>query len=327
MTADAVSTRTAVAQARARIAGFWIRVLADLLDALILGLFGYLLSLPLRSVFLRLGEGGVFIGLAISLVYAGVLQSRFGGGQTLAKRMLGLRVVRLDGSLLSLDRSLLRYATVSFMLYQGSISLALTTLLPFLRPSWIGIVVGTTALVLFLGCVLVVPFHPLKRGLHDLLVGTIVIRRAMPNAEGLQSLCDDRRDRTIVIGAATLLVVSTAIGFVLARPAAVLPPPVTDPGLLSAEVPLQNAGVVDTLAFVNGTRHRTVMVTGFLPSGPDGQRPDFDRAHHLLVESLRRELGATPDVDAIGTSLRTGFNIGIFRSYETYNRSEPASHD
>ncbi|HEX3698472.1 MAG TPA: hypothetical protein VH374_24070 [Polyangia bacterium] len=35
----------------------------------------------------------------------------------LAKRSLGLRVIRLDGSLLSLDRSLLRYEVVSFMIY------------------------------------------------------------------------------------------------------------------------------------------------------------------------------------------------------------------
>jgi uncharacterized RDD family membrane protein YckC len=317
----------AAALARERIAGFWIRVAADLLDALILGAFGYLLSLPLRTVFLRLGEGGVFVGLGISLVYAGVLQSRIGGGQTLAKRILGLRVVRLDGSLLSLDRSLIRYATVSFMVYQGSIALAVTKVLPFLRLSWVSTFAGTLSLVLFLGCVLVVPAHPLRRGLHDLLVGTIVVRRGMPDAEGLAVLraSSERLDRAIVVGAAALLVVSTALGFVFSRPAARLPAAVAQPARLAREVPLENAGVVDRLAFENGTRHRAVIVTGFLPALPDGGRPDFERAHRLLMEALRRELVGTPDIDSVGTALRTGFHIGIYSSYETEQRIESAT--
>ena len=309
------------ALARERVAGFWIRVVADGLDALLLGVFGFLLSLPLRPLFLRLGEGGVFIGLAISLVYAGVLQSGIGGGQTLAKRLLRLRVVRLDGSLLSLDRSLLRYAMVSFMVYQGSICLAVVKLLPFLRPVWVSSVAGTLALVLFLGCVLVVPFHPLKRGLHDLIAGTIVVRRGMPDAEGLAALrqATARWDRIIVISAATLLVVSTVIGFVLARPAARLPAEVTQPALLAPDLPLQNAGIIDSLSFDSGARRRTVIVTGFLPTAPDGAKPDFDGAHRSLVQGLRRAL-AGADVDAVGTSLRTGLHIGIYSEYETRNR-------
>ena len=62
---------------------------ADSLDAGFLWIVGLLLSLPLRSVFLRLGERGVFVGLAISLLYTGVLQSRLGGGRTLGKRSWG----------------------------------------------------------------------------------------------------------------------------------------------------------------------------------------------------------------------------------------------
>src|SRR5207302_7431956 len=40
----------------------------------------------------------LFVGLAISMAYTGILQSRLGGGRTPGKRMLGLRVVRLDGA-------------------------------------------------------------------------------------------------------------------------------------------------------------------------------------------------------------------------------------
>ena len=91
-----------------------------------------MLSLPLRAVFERLGERAVFVGLAISMAYTGILQSRFGGGRTLGKKLLGLRVVRLDGSLMSLDRSLVRYALMGLLVYQGAVAYALVGLLPFL---------------------------------------------------------------------------------------------------------------------------------------------------------------------------------------------------
>jgi uncharacterized RDD family membrane protein YckC len=308
--------------ASGRIAGFWIRVLADLLDALFLAAVGWLLSLPLRALFLRLGEDGVFIGLALSLLYAGVLQSRLGGGRTLGKRLLGLRVVKLDGSLLSVDRSLIRYAAVSFMVYQNSIGLAAVTLLPFLHIEWVQIFTGTLSLVLFLGCVLVVPFHPLKRGLHDLLVGSLVIRGGMPDPVRMEALKNDGRDRIIVISAATLLAVSLLISFVLARPAATLPAGIARGQSLAADLPLQNVRVTDTLE-LGAHRRRTIMVSGFVPAPPSGGEPDFAGTEQTLLQRLRGQTSAS-DVDRIGTNLRTGFNIGIFSSYRSQQRLEDA---
>src|SRR5687767_6677951 len=92
------------------IAGFWIRLLADILDAVFLGIFGFLLSLLFRGVFLRLGENGVWIGLLITFLYTGILQSAVGEGQSLAKRILKIQVLKMDGSFLSLPVSFLRYS-------------------------------------------------------------------------------------------------------------------------------------------------------------------------------------------------------------------------
>ncbi|HEY2900150.1 MAG TPA: RDD family protein [Polyangia bacterium] len=322
MTVTATATGAVAPVNPGHVAGFWIRVLADLLDAAFLWLFGLLLSFPFESVFGRLGEDGVFIGLAVSLTYAGVLQSRIGGGQTLAKRFLGLKVVRLDGALLSLDRSLLRYAAVSFMIYQHSIDLAAVKLLPFLRIEWVAIVSGTLSLVLFLGCVLVVPFHPLKRGLHDLLAGTIVVRKGMPDPPRLQALHHPQRDRIVVVSAGALFAVSTIISFVLARPAASLPAGVARPAQLAPEVPLRNATITDTVALTGDRRTRTVVVNGFLSVGPDGARPDFARAHRALTDALRQQLPADSSVDNIGTNLRSGWDIGIRRSFHIEQQIE-----
>ena len=40
------------------VVGFWWRILADGLDAILLGLFGLLLAIPLQNVFYGMGENG-----------------------------------------------------------------------------------------------------------------------------------------------------------------------------------------------------------------------------------------------------------------------------
>jgi uncharacterized RDD family membrane protein YckC len=195
-----------------RIAGFWVRVGADALDASFLWIIGLLLALPLRGAFLRLGERGVFVGLVISLLYTGVLQSRLGGGRTLGKRILGLTVIRPDGKLMSLDRSFVRYALMGLLVYQSAVASMLALVVPFLSLSLAETLMSAVAVALFLGCVLVVPFHPLKRGLHDLLAGTIVIRGAMPNPVYIAARMNAHRDRLIIVGAVGLVVVAIVVG-------------------------------------------------------------------------------------------------------------------
>jgi len=77
------------------VAGFWIRAVSDGLDAIILGIFGLCLSLPFKSFFYKMGENGVWIGLIVTFFYAGILQSAIGEGQSLAKRMLKIQVVKM----------------------------------------------------------------------------------------------------------------------------------------------------------------------------------------------------------------------------------------
>ena len=301
------------------IAGFWVRVVADALDAVFLFVVGWVLSFPLQTAFARLGERGVFVGLAISMAYTGVLQSRLGGGRTLGKRLLGLRVVRLDGTLLSLDRSLVRYALMGLLVYQGAVAYALVALLPFLPLALVQTVFVGIASTLFIGCVLVVPFHPLKRGLHDLLAGTIVIRGVMADPVCIAARTNPRRDRRIMLGAATLGLLSIVASIALSRQ------------LLSSmdfktmraisdriqATGVSNVGVVRRTVWNNGGPPVVTMVaSGFVPR-PDGAgEPAWDALEAASVAGVKAELPANSDVDGIETELRTGFNIGIYKSYE-----------
>ena len=312
--------RAETAAQRGRVAGFWIRLAADALDAVVLFAVGWMLSLPLRAVFERLGERAVFVGLAISMAYTGILQSRLGGGRTLGKKWLGLRVVRLDGSLMSLDRSLVRYALMGLLVYQGAVAYALVGLLPFLSLASVQTVVGGIASVLFLGCVVVVPFHPLKRGLHDLLAGTIVIRGGMPDPVFVAARSNRRNDRRIVVGAAALAVIAMVAGVVTWHRLASWP---EMKAMLAISNELHDRGVAnvglqrETVWNNGGPPVTTVTGSAFIPRPADGSEPDWASAQAQLVQAVRGALPPDSGVDRIGTALRTGFNIGIYKSYET----------
>ena len=306
--------------ARGRVAGFWIRLAADALDAVVLFVVGWMLSLPLRALFERLGERAVFVGLAISMAYTGILQSRFGDGRTLGKRLLGLRVVRLDGSLMSLDRSLVRYALMGLLVYQGAVAYALVGLLPFLDFASVQTVVGGVATVLFLGCVLVVPFHPLKRGLHDLLAGTIVIRGGMPDPVFIAARTNRRNDRRIVVGAAALAVIAIGAGVVVSQRLASLPELNSLLAIADElrESGVSNVGISRNVVWSNGGPPVvTVMGSGFLPRPAGGGEPDWATAEVTFTQAVKRAMPAELGIDRIGSALRTGFNIGIYKSYET----------
>ena len=199
----------------ARVAGFWIRIAADLLDALILGGVGFVLATIFRSTLLEIGEKAALLGAPITLLYTGVLQSHLGRGQTLAKRLLGIRVVRLDGSYLSLDRSLVRWAIMGVVVYGSTVAVAASAVLPVLKAPVIAAALGGTQVALLLGCLFLVPFHPLKRGIHDLLTGSIVLRKGSFPAELVSRLNNPRRDRNLAL-AALLVAAAAAIAGLLA---------------------------------------------------------------------------------------------------------------
>lgn len=126
-----------------RHAGFWIRVLAYVVDAIILGVVGGLLaSVGFHTDVRDARTGGP--SLLLSLLYFGLLWSSIGGGQTLGMRICRLRVVGDNGQLIGVGRSLVR---------------------------WVMLLVSF--FVCFIG-VIWVAFDGQKKGWHDHVAGTYV---------------------------------------------------------------------------------------------------------------------------------------------------------
>jgi uncharacterized RDD family membrane protein YckC len=131
-------------------AGFWIRVLAFLVDGLAIGVIVSLLTLGRGGIavydhWLELVAWRNFVETAASFAYFTVLWSWIGGGQTLGMRLFGLHVVGADGQPISIVGAIVR---------------------------WIGIVIS--AAMLLLGLVWVA-FDPRKQGWHDKLAGSFVV--------------------------------------------------------------------------------------------------------------------------------------------------------
>jgi uncharacterized RDD family membrane protein YckC len=148
-----------------RYGGFWIRVGAYLIDVIILFVVQYVVDLALRGSVIptytqpQPGDMGALmailpalgittlVNLVIGALYEGLFVARVGA--TPGKMVAGLKVVRPDGSLLGLGRSFGRY----FVKFAQWVVVFL---------GWIGFVI--------------VGFDGQKRGLHDMICDTRVIR-------------------------------------------------------------------------------------------------------------------------------------------------------
>jgi uncharacterized RDD family membrane protein YckC len=120
--------------------GFWERSLAYVVDGCVL-----LVPTIIVNVVINNQSGAFGVNLLISLVYFSYFWSSMGGGQTLGMRVFGLRVVKDDGTPLSIVVAVVR---------------------------WFGLLVSIVALGIG---VFWVAFSNEKKGWHDLIAGTSVL--------------------------------------------------------------------------------------------------------------------------------------------------------
>jgi uncharacterized RDD family membrane protein YckC len=141
MQANAASSTATTAKA-----GFWIRFVAILIDGIIVGI----VSTAIGSIFNLSTNGRSGLNLLLGLVYYVYFWSNTGPwpGQTLGSKLLNIRVVRTNGSDLSLSQALIRY---------------------------VGFVIS--ALCLLIGLIWAA-FDANKQGWHDKIADTYVIKAA-----------------------------------------------------------------------------------------------------------------------------------------------------
>ena len=123
--------------------GFWIRVVAFIIDGIILGILSSILNNILFGGDQIRGNGlNTLLGLAYSMYF----WSSYGHGQTIGNRIMKIRVVKTDGSELSLTDSFIRY-----------VGLVLSFICIFIGVIWVA-------------------FDANKQGWHDKIASTYVVK-------------------------------------------------------------------------------------------------------------------------------------------------------
>ena len=125
-------------------AGFWIRVVAFIIDSIIVGVVNAIIAAILNSS--TTGRSGIQTLLGVIYFTYFWSSSSPWPGQTVGDKLLSLRVIRTDGSDLTIVQALIRY---------------------------VGLFISF--IVIFIG-VIWVAFDPNKQGWHDKIAGTYVVK-------------------------------------------------------------------------------------------------------------------------------------------------------
>jgi uncharacterized RDD family membrane protein YckC len=127
---------------------------------------------PFFDTLAALGPWGRLVGFLICVPYFVIPESSIGGGQSIGKHMLGLRVVDARGNLLSFERSFCRFTLFSLPCFLNGIQLPVTktpwTVSILLAVAVFGVGGATLYLLIF--------NRITRQGPHDLAVGSYVVR-------------------------------------------------------------------------------------------------------------------------------------------------------
>jgi len=312
------------------VVGFWKRLISDILDAITLGLFGGLLAIPFKEFFYKLGENGLWLGLCITFLYTGILQSSIGKGQSLAKKALKIQVLKKDGSYLNLFESFLRYTVIAFIFYNQWVATALISVFPFLNNPAFFTFYSSLIIVLFFGTVLLVALHPLKRGLHDLIVNSIVVRKDQYSADKIAELNNPSKVKVaFVVWIVVSILVVGGLNYVVKNQN------IASPALLEELVSLSknidkntefdSVGVVHNwFTGSDGVKTNGLIVRAFMLKEKFDQK-DVVSAEVKKAVELARKYSNIEQCDYIHVNVRSGFNIGI--THFTINQNFPHSTD
>ncbi|MGY8996265.1 MAG: RDD family protein [Alphaproteobacteria bacterium] len=163
---------TETSSSGANYAGFWTRVVAYIIDIVVLAVPMIVVSIVFPSAVDASGMPsgpslvGSLIGAAILIAYVGLLESS-AKQATLGKMAMGLKVTSTDGARLSLGQAIFR----AWPYYAAGVAGALDALVGT------GMIISfIMVFVVFFACVMVA-FTAKKQGLHDMIASTLVVKK------------------------------------------------------------------------------------------------------------------------------------------------------
>lgn len=289
-------------------AGFWRRSLAFVVDGLVLGVVGAGAGWLAFDVFASWGGYGRAVGFVVALAYFGVMNSALFGGQTLGKRLLEVRVVGKDGTLLSLPQSLLRYAVLGVPFFLNGAQF--NTAVLFSAASYV------LSLLVFGGMFSILYLYVFnrhgRRSLHDLAVGSSVVTAASPIAAVRPSPV--WRVHLVVVG--LLLVAAAAVPAFTGRlvQGEYFKDLLVAYEAVNAEPGVQSAQISHSTAFRSGSPNVESVVALVILA--ESRTDDAAFAEHIAKVIFANDKKAATK-SAIHVTLVYGFDLGIASSWRS----------
>lgn len=288
--------------AGAIIGALWRRFAAFSIDGIVLGFAGTIIAMPFFDAFVKLGAWGRLVGFCVALPYYTLLNSTVGNGQTLGKKMLGLRVVDKTGSPISLSKSIVRYTVLSVAFFLNQLTLPLSKT-PEALLYLIGFIIFGLGFVTFY---LVFFNRHTRQGPHDLIVGSFVVDSNRPG---------EVTTRPIWIGHWALLGVLVLTGCLGANllqkkisKLADLPSMMADIGRIENIPDVQTAGVSDMRWSSWGGSHKRIYVVTVRWRGSSGEAEKL--ANQVADTILQHDPNASSR-DALQITIIRGYDLGI----------------
>ena len=321
---------------------FWNRVLAFIIDGIVMGIISFGLSILLTFTISGLDENLWYLGFIIAGLYFSILNSKIGNGQTLGKKILKIRVVDKYGKLISLFDSAKRYLILSIFIFGSGVTAMFNTMLyPNLTVTFIIYsIITILSTAVFLGIAGFLIYNKERRGIHDYLINTVVVKSKSPSDVKVSKLrpfgqfIKEQKVGFIVI--LVLFVITSSLLIIVPK---AISDKVSDMEQineilpikeeLERNIPISNVGVqYQTSSFYDYTTKEKSTTKNFVVTGFADYKllKDETKREELLLsikETVEDSYPQIVEYDNILIVLRTGYNLKIGNFHMTFKEVYP----
>ncbi|MCJ7932893.1 MAG: RDD family protein [Chryseobacterium sp.] len=288
---------------------FWTRIWALLIDSIILGIFGFILTALFKNFFISLGSEGKLIGWFIALAYFSLLNSTLNKGQTIGKKMMNIQVVDCTGQFISLKTSFIRALIFTAPFFLNGYKI------PGLTPFSV-LTIIQSILIMTLGIGIIVFYianKETRQSVHDLVAGTYVVQNYR-NSMAKLMLPINKRSFYITGGLIVIIICTSVYNFTTNSTAKKLIPLYEN---IMKQEEIANASItVNTLPLNNNTQVYTIVIQ-FKNNIANMKDPEYIIHNKEVKQAVKKFIDSQvyeKDTDILNITLTSGYDIGISKS-------------
>lgn len=257
-----------------------------------------------------LGQNGWWVGLSVVAIYFTIMDSRWGGGQTLGKRLLGIKVLDLSGRKLHPIEALIRFSPfIAITIIANEVACANQFSAPVQALDIIVLLITLAIPVLLLA-------HPQRRTVQDLISGSIVVRAE--GADPTQKVPIRRPLTILAIVCVSVSILAVGIFWLVA-----VFPKTRELASIQKAVGTRSdvcctTVIIRSFSDENLRPSKSLAISAYMPKTTESRRePEIARQ---IYDSIPRGISIADDVEQVTVTLVRGYDLGIFRkmNYSTH---------